>query len=101
MLLVVYSNQRVPGSPFLSASNSLNFVRIINTREVSVKSCFPLKNGDKIFQVYPFLKGVHSKKEEFAPKGSKFFPFRVDQFSEGRKTILTVVSLESVSIPLR
>ena len=28
------------------------------------------------------LKGVHSKRKEFAPLGSKFFPFRVDHFSE-------------------
>ena len=28
------------------------------------------------------LKGVYSKRKEFAPKGSKFFPFRVDPFSE-------------------
>ena len=29
-----------------------------------------------------------SKRKEFAPNGSKFFPFRVDPFSEGRKCIL-------------
>ena len=28
-------------------------------------------------------KGVYSKRKEFAPKGSKVFPFRVDPFSEG------------------
>ena len=27
--------------------------------------------------------GVYSLRKEFAPKGSKFFPFRVDPFSEG------------------
>ena len=30
-----------------------------------------------------FLKGVYSKRYEFAPSGSKFFPFKVDPFSEG------------------
>ena len=30
----------------------------------------------------PLLKGVYPKRKEFAPKGSKFFPFRVDPFSE-------------------
>ena len=30
-----------------------------------------------------FSKGVCSKSKEFAPKGSKFFPFIVDPFSEG------------------
>ena len=29
------------------------------------------------------LKGVYSKRKEFPPLGSKFFPFRVDPFSEG------------------
>ena len=29
------------------------------------------------------LKKVYSKRKEFAPNGSKFFPFRVDHFSEG------------------
>ena len=28
----------------------------------------------------PFEKGVYSKRKEFAPSGSKFLPFRVDQF---------------------
>ena len=30
----------------------------------------------------PFWKGIFSKRKEFAPNGSKFFPFRVDPFSE-------------------
>ena len=29
------------------------------------------------------LKGVYAKRKEFAPKGSKFFPFRVYPFSKG------------------
>ena len=29
------------------------------------------------------VKGVYSIRKEFAPKGSKFFPYRVDPFSEG------------------
>ena len=33
----------------------------------------------------PLLKRVYSKRKEFAPKGSKFFPFRVDLFSEWRQ----------------
>ena len=31
------------------------------------------------------LKRNHSERKEFAPMGSKFFPFRVDSFSEGGK----------------
>ena len=34
------------------------------------------------FVFTPFWKGVHSKRKEFAPRGSKFFPFRVDFFSK-------------------
>ena len=44
------------------------------------------------------------KKEEFAPptpRGSKFFPFRIDSFSEGDKSILWVASPETVSMPLK
>ena len=48
------------------------------------------------------LKGVCFKRKEFAPKGSKFFPFRVDPFSEGRQSNFDrVVSPESVSIHLK
>ena len=31
------------------------------------------------------LKGVYSKRKEFVPLGSKFFPYRVERFSEGKK----------------
>ena len=49
----------------------------------------------------PLLKRVHSNRKEFAPKGSKLFPFRVDSFSEGSKENFdTVISLENVLIPL-
>ena len=49
----------------------------------------------------PFRKGVYPKRKEFAPKGSKFFPFRKDPFLEGSQTILTkVASLESVFFPI-
>ena len=33
----------------------------------------------------PFSKGVYLERKEFASKGSKFFPFNVDHFSEGRQ----------------
>ena len=32
--------------------------------------------------IKPLLKGIYTKRKEFAPKGSKFFPSRVDPFSE-------------------
>ena len=34
--------------------------------------------------IVPYWKGIFSKWKEFAPRGSKFLPFRVDTFSEGR-----------------
>ena len=46
------------------------------------------------------FENVYSKRKEFAPPGSKFFPFRVDHFSEGRKTIFRVPASESIAIPL-
>ena len=46
------------------------------------------------------LKGANSKRKEFSPVGSKFFPLSVDSFSEGRQTNFErVVSLESIFIP--
>ena len=49
----------------------------------------------------PFLKGGYSKRKEFAPKGSKFFPFIVDPCLERSNTIFErVASPESASIPL-
>ena len=47
-----------------------------------------------------FQNGVYSIRKEFASSGSKFFPFRVDPFSEGKKNNCNrVASPESVSIP--
>ena len=31
----------------------------------------------------PLGKGIHPKRKEFAPKGSKFFPFRTNPFPKG------------------
>ena len=42
------------------------------SREATLKEWFCL----------PSEKGVYSKRKEFAPFGSKFFPFRADCFSE-------------------
>ena len=68
------------------------FTREINFLTFSLLSCTPT----------PFRKRVYSKRKEFAPIGSNFFPFRVDPFSEGSKTILTrVVILEMLSISLK
>ena len=50
--------------------------------------------------LWPFWNGVYFKREEFAPQGSKFFPFNVDPLSEGRQKMLTVAFPQTVSIPL-
>ena len=55
---------------FFSASLSHNF--IIRGNKATLFSCFAT-----------FLKEVYFKRKEFAPYGSKFFPFSVDPFSEG------------------
>ena len=34
--------------------------------------------------ISPFCKGVYSKRKELAPKGSKFFPFKVNPFSDSQ-----------------
>ena len=49
----------------------------------------------------PFWKEVYSKRKEFAPTGSKFFPFRVDPFSEGRQKPFEQLPPLEVSIPLK
>ena len=57
--------------------------------------CFPASS--------PFWKRIYCKREEFAPKGSKFFLFRIDLFSEGKKKTYwqSCISLENVSIPFK
>ena len=49
-----------------------------------------------------FWKGVYSKRKEFAPMGSKFSPFRIDPFSEGRQNIFILIlnSPEMYQFPL-
>ena len=59
--------------------------------------------------LYPFWKGVYSKRKEFAPRESKFFSFEVDPFSEdafgaGKQTEIVSLAnmaenLPSASIP--
>ena len=50
----------------------------------------------------PFQKGVYSRRKEFAPMGSKFFPSRIDPFSEGRQNNFDkVASPESISLTLK
>ena len=61
--------------------------RFSATREITfMTSCF------LYCMPSPFWKGVYSLRKEFAPSGSKFFPYRVDPFTEGDKTILTELS---------
>ena len=46
----------------------------------------------------PFWKRVYSKRKEFAPKGSKFFSFKVDSFPEGRQNNFAgIISLKNIA----
>ena len=60
-------------------------------------------NTESLFaflDIKALLKGVYSKRKEFALTGSKFFPFGVDPFSkEGKINFDRIVSLGSVFIP--
>ena len=60
-------------------------------------SCFPFWIPN------PFSKGAYSKRKEFAPIGSKFFPFRVDHFfKKCQNNFDRVASLEIfVTTPLK
>ena len=50
----------------------------------------------------PFWKGIYSKRKEFVPIVSKFFPFRIDPFSEGNKCNSdSAVPWKCISFPLR
>ena len=42
----------------------------------------------------PLRKEIDSEREEFAPKGSKFFPFTVDPFQKRQTNLDIVICLE-------
>ena len=44
---------------------------------------------------------VYTKRNEFAPKGNKFFSVRVEHFSKGRQTSFDRVASESVLTPIK
>ena len=47
-------------------------------------SWYTYRGGNSIkIALFPFWKSVYSKRKEFAPHGSKFFPSRIDPISEG------------------
>ena len=62
----------------------------------------PFYKGNKfwdflfVFLHIRHLKGAYTKRKEFTPCGSKFFPFRVGPFSEGRQMVLTELPLLTV-----
>ena len=61
----------------------------------------PKSKTSKTYQA-PSEKNAFSKKKDFAPKGSKFFPFREDLFLEESKYYFDLVtSLESVYITFK
>ena len=53
---------------------------------ILVTSCFVF------LYMKPLLKRVYFKRKEFAPKGSKFFPFKVDLFSKGKQNNFDSIS---------
>ena len=53
-------------------------------------------NSVKIYFT-PFRKGVYSKRKEFAPLGSKFFPLRVDFFYHKDSPLEKILSFKRLS----
>ena len=67
----------------LSSAHKLYLSRLETLGRISAI----LNKGDNFYffcTTIPFWKGIYSKSKEFAPIGSKFFPFRKDPFSKGR-----------------
>ena len=60
------------------------------TRNLSSLVLLPSEKGSTLegkrnlvnFVLSPFRKGIYSKRKEFTPSGSKFFPVRLESFSE-------------------
>ena len=74
-----------------------NLIHLRFTREITFLHpvCFPAYQN-------PFWKRINSKRKDIAQKESKFFPFKVDRFSEGRQNNFTNMPLLKVySFPLR
>ena len=44
----------------------------------------------------PFRKGVHSKRKEFVPMGSKFLPFRVHRFQMEVTKVVPLVKIAEI-----
>ena len=99
-------------TPYLSLLSHANSVTKRNssleTHIIGRISAFFVKGDnfcDLLFNfldIKPILKGVYSKRKEFAPHGSKFFLFKVDPISEGRQNKFEKIgSLEKASNPLK
>ena len=88
------------GSALPAQGNWLNFVQCLPFLQGIQPMRFPV-----CFFCIPssFWKGVYSNRKEFAPLGSKFFPLRVNPFSNKRRpnTFGRVASSESLSIPFK
>ena len=72
-----------------------------NLQSLDCSVCNLKGNGDKLLFFFPFWKRVYYKREEFAPLGSKFFPFRVDPFSEGDWCIGTQTGSHKSYLPCK
>ena len=82
-VLTTRSNSFV-GTSLVSLVTCLPTLGSTNTQSKFKGTRYILEGSNSVRLVLsPFWKGVYSKRKEFAPKGSKFFPFREDIFSEG------------------
>ena len=72
------------------------FSAILKRESTFMSSCLA------VLHTKPLLKGVYAKRKEyFFPTGNKFFPFRIDTFSEGRQNNFDrIVSPEKYQFPL-
>ena len=77
----------------------LPYVLFVNRILLKVSTIFD--KGDNFWGFLLSEKGIYSMRKEFAPSGSKFFPNRLDAFSEGKEIALTEMSPpETVSVSL-
>ena len=68
--------------------------RPVFTKEATSVTCFAFLHHK------PLLERVYSKRKEFAPKGSTFFPFRVDPiFRREAKTVLSYLPWKGIHNP--
>ena len=74
------------GAPFYDCINTIyQFIKLFLDNKKSTFEGYGAFKGDNSAKIVLALvwEGIHSKREKCVPLTSKFFPFRVDHFSEG------------------